>query len=326
MSTQPTHTAGPGGVSLKDPALAAILGLPAGSLSALAAKASQLTIGYAASGTVTFPAQAAIANGQTLLVGGVTFVAWVSGAVLGGGTVVDLRTLTTSDQVGNAYAAAANANALCTVVATGPLSKVTYTEKTPGTAGNVAITGTLPGTFNGLSGGRDSLASLYDDWTVGAQVVTSGGPLGALDVPIVVPANRGLIYSGEIVAATGGAQLAFRFNGALDYGKYFSKDCAQGNLNAAFGDASIWLAINSFPAGETLIFRAAVGPQRAGSRQVEVWYHTLTWAAGRYSGLVGKLTTVGNLTSIGVQSYGANGIANGSVIRANRSVVDGGGL
>jgi len=94
-----------------------------------------------ATGTLTAPTQANTTNGDTLVLGGKTFTAWVSGGAPSA-PYVDIRTLTTAQDVALALAASVNATTDCTVTLGTPTSgTATWTAKTAGQDGNVLPTG-----------------------------------------------------------------------------------------------------------------------------------------------------------------------------------------
>lgn len=170
-------------------------------LAALEAQASQLVTGFFASGVVAFPNFAALANNQTLLVGGKTFEAE---AVLpfvpvAGRVTVDCQGLTTEQDIALAFQAAINGEPTCTVGALVPpvAGQLALLALAAGTAQNIPITGTLPGNFAGMAGGSDSLAASYP--TLAAMVLAA---------PKTVNPQTGTTYQPTLLDAyEGGRQL-----------------------------------------------------------------------------------------------------------------------
>lgn len=130
---------------------------------ALAAAMAPLVEGVASAGSVTFPAFALLADNQTLTVGGFTYeVQKTGGYVYTVGTVtVDCRACTDANSVAIAFGHAIGVQVGSTVSASGPVGAVlSLAAMAPGDGGNIPITGTIPATFLGMSGGANPVVNL----------------------------------------------------------------------------------------------------------------------------------------------------------------------
>jgi hypothetical protein len=129
----------------------------------LVLKLPELAHGVPATGTVEFPV--AVANNQTLTIGGITYEAMATalGFVPTGGTVVvvDCTACGSANDIAVAFGHAIDTQGTSTVAASGPVGAVlTLTAQTAGYTGNVPITGTIPAVFAGMVGGLDPVSDL----------------------------------------------------------------------------------------------------------------------------------------------------------------------
>lgn len=222
MNTQPTHTAGPGGVALAraagaagvplliwsgsfDPTVSGAtapggtvglnvdsgkawirsqsfgpstdywidldvvwtvaqnLGPIQGNLVAFSNHVREFVAGVAATGLISFPDQASLADNQFLAVGGVTYdVQKTDGFVPVAGRVpIDCRAATTAQSVALLFSAAISAQSGSTVSA-GDSTDGTLTlgAKVAGGAGDLPIVTTLEATYAGMSGGANPILDL----------------------------------------------------------------------------------------------------------------------------------------------------------------------
>jgi len=119
--------------------------------------------GVPATGEIAFPAFADLADNQTVIVGGFTYeVQKTGGYVHTVGTVtVDCRACTDENSVAIAFGHTIGIQPGSTVAVSGPVGALlSLLAQTPGPAGNVPITGTVPADFGGMAGGADPIIDL----------------------------------------------------------------------------------------------------------------------------------------------------------------------
>ena len=126
--------------------------------------------GAAATGTITWVAKASLHDNKTLVVGGKTFEAQVTGGFVatGGGVIpIDFTACTTAQTVAVAAMTEINATSGITVTVGYPASGASgITATSVGIAGNVAISGTVSDdgvVHTGMSGGYAPLLSSADE-------------------------------------------------------------------------------------------------------------------------------------------------------------------
>lgn len=172
-------------------------------LAALAQVQPYITQGLYATGLVTFPAFALLADNQTLTVGGFTYeVQKTGGYVYTVGTVtVDCRACSDANSVAIAFGQAIGIQVGSTVSASGPDgADLSLAAMAPGDAGNVPITGTIPAIFLGMSGGADPIVALSP---AVAALLNLAGEQAALSALLSTPQDFDAYYAPRGLALAG---------------------------------------------------------------------------------------------------------------------------
>lgn len=311
-------------------------------LAELALNLPQLVDGVQATGAVSF-GFVDLADNQTLIVGGFTYEAQRTlGYVHTPGTItVDCRACVDANSVAIAFGHAIGIQPGSTVTASGPVSaELSLLAQTPGSAGNVPIVGTVPGDFGGMSGGADPIvglsplvqtlqaaAALYQDLTPRAiRCALNGTP--SIDLPLPVPANRGVRFHAEVMDIGACAVYGLRINGAKLAGhgeRWSARDAGHVDTTLLTDNIDCAIAGNGSPShieGEI----SALDEWGQRSVRIEMFSDAPGWTAvTRAKFNESAMGPGGALTSVGIDANGVTMMV-GTTIKANLSTILGTGL
>jgi hypothetical protein len=171
----------------------------------------------ASTGSVQFPAQSAISNGDTLTVGGQTITAWDGTGV----PVVPYADLSVAglslQQVAQAFASVMDISFTVTPGTPSSGGLLDLVSNVAGLAGNVPITGNLPGAiYTGMSGGLDALDHNIAIGVV-ASVVGGAGNVAIGDGAQVSGACSVVIGTGAQATAKDAVAIGMSATAGADY-------------------------------------------------------------------------------------------------------------